>query len=129
MIWLTSHSLLESKSGVSDLLYLQLDKIARLSNEEEELSLFGGRGPHPRLDPEYLWVFAHRFQWTDPDEEDVHERSKREQEFWLETGLEGTQDRPESSLTRRFTSAAVPEEGSDYVPSSVPEERELRIRA
>jgi hypothetical protein len=120
MGWLASHPRLESKSGVSDVLYQQLEKI------------YGARtraaSAHPHLDPGYLWIFTRRFQWTDLDKEEMRVRNKREEDFWLETGEGRRENRPQSSLTRRLTSAAAMEDGSDYIPSSVPEEQELRVR-
>lgn len=131
MGWLASHPRLESKSGVSDVLYWQLENMVRSLNKEQGSTRSRrtqAPSPHPRLDPEYSWIFTRRFKWIEVDEDEARERNEREDEFWLETGEAWRENRPPSSLTRRFASAAAPEEGSDYIPSSVPEEQELRIR-
>ena len=127
---LISHTRLESKSGLSDVLYLYLEGTVGPLDRSQE-SAQGRRGqpppPHPHLHPDYLWLFTWRLRWTGADEREISGTNNTEDDFWLEIGEGRKENRPENSLTRRLTLAAAVEGSDDYIPSSVPEERELRI--
>ena len=127
---LTSHPRLESKSGMSDVLYLHLEGTAGPLDRSQESTYERRRQPppaHPRLHEDYLWLFTWRFRWTGLDKREPSGTNNTEDEFWLEIGEGHKESRPENSLIRRLTLAAAVEGSDDYIPSSVPEEQELRI--
>jgi hypothetical protein len=110
--YLDSNVRLESKCGISDVWYWCLEQSARLYGEEA--TSVGRQGKyaqsdHPRLHPYHMELFINRLGWRE-----------------LHRGL-----LVERRIKKRRL-AVVPRGGEDfatedYVPSSIPEERELRI--
>jgi hypothetical protein len=139
MGWLLSHPRLESKSGMSDVLYWHLE--GSFDKNQKRMHVRRRQPPpaHPRLHSDHLRFFTGRLRWTllseggsaieMTSEEEISGANEKEGEFWLETGEGGRENRPKSSLVKKLASAIPLEEEEDYyVPSSVPEEQELRIR-
>ena len=141
MDWLISQPRLESKCGMSDVLYLHLERVA--GHPDKKLPRADDRGErpppaHPRLHPDHLEPFIRLVGWMLDEgeslikttfEEAMGGTDQEEEEFWLGTSEGCGENKPKSLLTRELISAACLEEGGDYyIPSSIPEEQELRIR-